>query len=179
MHAENVECSENDDMVAMNRQLAARAARASRSSDPPRSSMRSQSSPVAERQESPGNSYLPLPDRSPTPEPPLAHAPNDAPKDTPLVPPASPLGPDKVDLYHARKRKRQIAASPVRSPTPESPVRSHRRKRVVQPLDNIFDDDGPLTEDEEEVAQPGKRMRKDRGAQPKNPTRRSGRVSRK
>jgi hypothetical protein len=37
MHAENIEYSENDDMVAMNRQLAARAARASRSSDPPRS----------------------------------------------------------------------------------------------------------------------------------------------
>jgi hypothetical protein len=52
------------------------------------------------------------------PEPPLAHAPNDAPKDKSLVPPASPSGPDNVD---ARKRKRQIAASPERSPTPERP----------------------------------------------------------
>jgi hypothetical protein len=108
-----------------------------------------------------------------TPEPPLAHAPNNAPKDKPLVPLASPSGPNNVD---ARKRKRQIAASTERSPMPESSVRSHRRKCVVQPLDNIFDDDGPLTEDEEEVAQSAERMRNDHGAQPKNPTRRAGRV---
>ncbi|KAJ8579614.1 hypothetical protein M405DRAFT_870119 [Rhizopogon salebrosus TDB-379] len=40
---------------------------------------------------------------------------------------------------------------------------------VRPPLDNIFDDDGPLTEEEEEVAQPAEHAN-DRGAQPKNPT---------
>jgi len=63
MHAENTECSEDDNMVAMEQKLAAQA---SRSDDPPPSTCR-QSEPVAERQESPAESRLPLPDQSPTP----------------------------------------------------------------------------------------------------------------
>jgi hypothetical protein len=171
MHADHAECSDDDDMVAMERQLAARAARASRSEDPPPSTRR-QSEPVAERQELPAGPQLPLPDQSPTPESPPAHA--TASKDDQLIPPASP----STDILHARKRKRPAAASPEHPPTPENSVHSRKRNDVLQPLENIFDDDSPLTE-EEEVTQPAKRTRKGGRAQPKKPQRSSTRKSRK
>ena len=172
-HADHAECSDDDDMVAMERQLAARAARASRSEDPPPSTRR-QSESVAEHQELPARPQLPLPDQSPTPEPPPAHA--TASKDDQLIPPASP----STDILHARKRKRPVAASesPEHSPTPENSVDSRKRNDVLQPLENIFDDDSPLTE-EEEVTQPAKRARKGGRAQPKKPQRSSTRKSRK
>jgi hypothetical protein len=165
MHTENAECSEDDDMVAMERQLATRAARTSKSSVPP-PSMRRQSSPVYERRESPDNSRLPLPDQSPTPESPV-HAPPS--KNNRPVLPASPSE-TAADMVHSRKRKRQAAASSEYSPTPGSPVQSHNRKDVIQPLENIFNDDSPLT-DEEEVTQPAKRTRKGGRAQPQRAAR--------
>jgi len=62
MHAENTECSEDDNMVATEQKLAAEV---SRSDDLPPSTC-CKSEPVAECQESPAKSCLPLPDQSPT-----------------------------------------------------------------------------------------------------------------
>jgi len=145
--------------------------RTSRSEDPPPSTCH-QSEPVAEHQELPAGPQLPLPDQSPTPEPLPTHA--TASKDDQLIPPASP----SMDILHACKCKRPVAASPEHSPTPENSVDSCKRNDVLQPLENIFDDDSPLTE-EEEVTQPAKRARKGGRAQPKKPQRSSTRKSRK
>jgi hypothetical protein len=115
--------------------------------------------------QSPDNSRLPLPDQSPTPESPV-HAPPS--KNNRPVLPASPS--ETADMVHSRKRKRQAAASSEHTPTPGSPVQSHNRKDVIQPLENIFNDDSPLT-DEEEVTQPAKRTRKGGRAQPQRAAR--------
>ncbi|OJA18934.1 hypothetical protein AZE42_11913 [Rhizopogon vesiculosus] len=88
-----------------------------------------------------------------------------------LVPPASP----SADVVHSPKR--QVAASPERSPTPEASVHSRERNDVLQPLENIFDDDSPLRE-EEEATQLAKCTRNGGCAQPKKPQR-STRKSRK
>jgi hypothetical protein len=137
-------------MIAMERQLAARASRASRAADPtPTQSSVPQQEP---RQD-------PLPQR-PTPESPIALAPvnscNDAQRAVSPLPPSSP----------------QESVS-------NTPVISSERNIVSAPVDDLFNDDSPLTEEEEpEVIQPAKRGRKG-GKAVKAPTRTTKRKSRK
>ncbi|KAG1805726.1 uncharacterized protein BJ212DRAFT_1486281 [Suillus subaureus] len=134
-HSENIDCSDDDDMIAMERQLAARASRASRSTDP----APTQSSVP---QQKPRQDPLPPPPQRPTPDSPIALAPvnsrNDAQRAVSPLPPSSP----------------QESVS-------NTPVISRKRKIVSAPVDDLFNDDSPLTEEEEpEVIQPARRGRK-------------------
>ena len=191
MNVENTDCSEDDDMLVMERQLAARSVRASRSLDPT-SSTHQRSSPVSERQEWP--SVSPRPERSPSHQewdnnslppsrdnsPPSDRSPTpDEPPPPDRVPTAVP---DSAPGYlPARKRKRPAATPPQCSPARQSEpsVHVHNRKHVQAPQ-NLFDDDSPLTQPEDEGAvQPAKRVQKAKGTQPKDmTTRRSARTSR-
>ncbi|KAG1718725.1 uncharacterized protein EDB91DRAFT_1258319 [Suillus paluster] len=126
----------DDDMIAMERQLAARAA--SRSSD--KSS--APSSALDNQQESHGKS-VPPPDSLP-PYPPVARFP------TPDPP---------VDSRKAQE------VLPARPPTPNPPDNSHKRKQVSASA--LFDDNSPLTEEDEEITRPTKRKRKNAAVPPK------------
>ncbi|KAG2135979.1 hypothetical protein DEU56DRAFT_755365 [Suillus clintonianus] len=159
----NAECSEDDDMIAMERQLAARAARASRSSE----TVSAQSSALDRQQESRHKS-LPPPDRSPTPDPPIAQAlanPREDKQPSPL-PPSSPQqlvrSPTPDPPVDSRKAQEVL---PARPPTPNPPDNSHKRKQVSASA--LFDDNSPLTEEDEEITRPTKRKRKNAAVPPK------------
>ncbi|KAG1722074.1 uncharacterized protein EDB91DRAFT_1088248 [Suillus paluster] len=134
-HSTNTECSDEDDMIAMERQLATRAVRASRTSD----ATSAQSSAVNKQQELQCKSLPPTPDRPPTPtapDSPVAQAPANPHKDkqpSPL-PPSSPQEADDV--------------LPAHFPL----VNSHKREQASAPsIATIFNDDNPLTEEEPET----------------------------
>ncbi|KAG1738252.1 hypothetical protein EDB19DRAFT_2025453 [Suillus lakei] len=153
-HSLNTECSKDDDMIAMERQLTARAARASRSSD----TTSAQSSALDNQQELHRKS-LPPPNRSPSPDPPVAQAlanPREDKQPSPL-PPSSPQKLD--DEGHVLKSKEKVL--PARPPTPDPPpINSRKRKQASMPVAATFDDDSPLMEEDEEITQPTKRKRK-------------------
>jgi hypothetical protein len=118
-------------MVAMERQLAACAARASQSSDVP------PTQPSAlDRQSSPLPPSSPQALRSQTPEV--------------VVPARSPT----LEVV-------------VPTPTSPAPVTSHKHKDTTTHVDDLFNDDSPLTEEEQEVPQPVKRTRKGGATKPK------------
>ncbi|KAG1732695.1 uncharacterized protein EDB91DRAFT_1251737 [Suillus paluster] len=146
-HSPNIECSEDNDMIAMERQLAARAAHASRSSD--KSSAPSLA--LDNQQESHGKS-VPPPDSLP-PYPPLATS---SPQESACFPTPNPQElahfptPDPpVDSCKAQE------VLPARPPTPNPPDNSHKRKQVSASA--LFDDNSPLTEEDEEITRPTKR----------------------
>ncbi|KAG1722821.1 hypothetical protein EDB19DRAFT_1954498 [Suillus lakei] len=149
-HSPNTKCSEDDNMIAMERQLAARAAWASRSSD----TTSAQSSALDNQQELCRKS-LPPPNRSPSPDPPVAQAlanPREDKQPSPL-PPSSPQELD--DEGHVLKSKEKVL--PARPPTPDPPINSRKRKQASVPVAATFDDDSPLMEEDEEITQPTKR----------------------
>ncbi|KAG1733979.1 hypothetical protein EDB19DRAFT_1728958 [Suillus lakei] len=123
-HSMNAECSEDNDMIAMERQLAARAARTSRTSD----ATSTQSSAINKQRGLHPGSLPPAPQRSPTPESP--EQPSSLPPSSPqesAIPTRSPTPDPPVN---SRKQK----AVPTRLPTPDPPVDSRKRKQVpLQP----------------------------------------------
>ncbi|KAG2147369.1 hypothetical protein BD769DRAFT_1382414 [Suillus cothurnatus] len=147
----NAECSEDDDMIAIERQLAARA---SRSSD------------TVSAQLSHHKSLTPTPDSS------VAQVPANPHKDkqpSPL-PPSSPQESDNEGLARKWGQVRPAHSPtpdapvnshenvlPAHSPTPNPPVNPHKHKQASASIAAIFDDDTPLTEEDEEVIQPTKR----------------------
>lgn len=157
IHSVNAKCSEDDDMIAMEQQLAACAAHASRSSDTPSAP----SSALDNQQESCGKS-VPPPQRSPTPDLPTAQAlvntqeeqrPSPLPPSSPVSPAHSPTPEPPVDSHKEK-------VLPARSLTPDLPVNSRKRKQASTPIAAIFDDNSPLMEEDEEVIQPTKCKRK-------------------
>ncbi|KAG1734395.1 uncharacterized protein EDB91DRAFT_1084055 [Suillus paluster] len=130
-HSLNIECSKDNDIIAMERQLAAHA---SRSLDTPSAP----SSALDNQQESRGKS-IPPPDKSPTPDPPIATS---SPQELARFPTPDP----PVDLHKAQE------VLPARSSTPNPPDNSHKRKQASTSA--IFDDKSPLTEEDEEITQP-------------------------
>ncbi|KAG1744757.1 hypothetical protein EDB19DRAFT_1826902 [Suillus lakei] len=149
-HSPNTKCSEDDDMIAMERQLAAQA---SRSSD----TTSAQSSALDNQQESHRKS-LPPPNRLPSPDPPVAQAlanPREDKQPSPL-PPTSPQESD--DEGHVLKSKEKVL--PAHPPTPDPPINSHKCKQASAPVAATFNDDSPLMEEDEEITQPTKRKRK-------------------
>ncbi|KAG1764281.1 hypothetical protein EV702DRAFT_1205055 [Suillus placidus] len=154
IHSVNTECSEDDDMIAMEWQLATRA---SRSSDTPSAP----SSALDNQQESRGKS-TPPPQRSPTPDLPTAQALVNTQEDqqpSPL-PPLSPVSPACSPTPEPPVNSCKEKVLPAHSLTPDLPVNSCKRKQTSTPVAAIFDDDSPLMEEDEEVIQPTKRKRK-------------------
>ncbi|KAG1749520.1 hypothetical protein EDB19DRAFT_2036458 [Suillus lakei] len=152
-HSLNTKCSEDDDMIAMERQLAACATQASRSSD----TTSAQSSALDNQQELHQKS-LPPPNRLPSPDPPVAQAlanPREDKQPSPL-PPSSPQESD--DEGHVLKSKEKVL--PAHPPTPDPPINSRKCKQASVPVAATFDDDSPLTEEDEEITQPTKRKQK-------------------
>lgn len=164
-HSPTIECSEDDDIIAMDRQLAARAARASRSSDTP-----SAPSSAIHHQQEP---HVPPPQRSPTPDLPTAQALVDTREDQqPSSLPDLP-SPESDDEGPVRKPKQKVI--PAHSPTPDPPVNSHKRKQASAAV-AIIDDDSPLTEEEpEETNRSAKRGRKNTTKKPRAPSSRKSR----
>ena len=60
-------------------------------------------------------------------------------KDNQLILPASP----SANIVYSPKR--QVVVSPERSHTPETSVHSRKRNDVLQPLENIFDDNSSIS----------------------------------
>ncbi|KAG1750377.1 uncharacterized protein EDB91DRAFT_1078427 [Suillus paluster] len=166
-HLLNTECSEDDDMIAMERQLAARASRSSE--------MASAQSSALDRQQESRHKSLPPPDRLPTPDPPIAQALANPRKDKqPSLPPSSPQEsacfPTPDPSVDSRKAEEVL---PARSPTPNPPDNSRKHKQAS--LSAIFDDESPLTEEDEEITQPTKRKRKNAAVPPKTAPKRKAR----
>ncbi|KAG1772844.1 hypothetical protein EV702DRAFT_1201306 [Suillus placidus] len=154
IHSANTECSKDDDMIAMERQLAAHA---SRSSDTPSAP----SSALDNQQESRGKS-VPPPQRSPNPDLPTAQALVNTREDqqpSPL-PPSSPVSPARSPTPEPPVDSCKEKVLPACSLTPDLPVNSRKCKQASAPIAATFDDDSPLTEEDEEVIQPTKRKRK-------------------
>ncbi|KAG1816573.1 hypothetical protein EV424DRAFT_1348185 [Suillus variegatus] len=163
-HSANVECSEDDDMIAIERQLAARAARASGSSD----TTSTQSSALDKQQESHRKS--PTPNRSPLPDSPVAQGPANPPSLPPvnsheeMVLPARSPPPDPPVNSH------EETVLPTPSPPPDPPVNSGKHQQAPGSVAAILDDDSPLMEEDEEIIQPAKkRKRKSVAAPSKKP----------
>ncbi|KAG1738535.1 hypothetical protein EDB19DRAFT_1983178 [Suillus lakei] len=113
-----------------------------------------QSSALNNQQESHRKS-LPPPNRSPSPDPPVAQAlanPREDKQPSPL-PPLSPQESD--DEGHVLKSKEKVL--PAHPPTPDPPINSRKRKQASMPIAATFDDDSPLMEEDEEITQPTKR----------------------
>jgi hypothetical protein len=163
-HSPTIECSEDDDMIAMDRQLAARA---SRSSDTP-----SAPSSAIDNQQEPRGKSVP-PQRSPTPDLPTAQALVDTREDQQASSVPDLPSPESDDEGPVRKPKQKVI--PARSPTPNPPVNSHKRKQASAAV-AIIDDDSPLTEEEpEETNRSAKRGRKNTTKKPRAPSSRKSR----
>ncbi|KAG1721734.1 hypothetical protein EDD22DRAFT_962429 [Suillus occidentalis] len=166
-HSPTIECSEDDDMIAMDRQLAARAARASRSLDTP-----SAPSSAIDNQQEPRGKSVP-PQRSPTPDLPTAQALVDTREDQQASSVPDLPSPESDDEGPVRKPKQKVI--PARSPTPNPPVNSHKRKQASAAV-AIIDDNSPLTEEEpEETNRSAKRGRKNTTKKPRAPSSRKSR----
>jgi len=132
-------------------------------------------------------SLTPTPSRTPTPDSSVAQVPANPHKDkqpSPL-PPSSPQESDNEGLARKRGQVRPAHSPtpdapvnshenvlPAHSPTPDPPVNPHKCKQASASIAAIFDDDTPLTEEDEEVIQPTKRKQKGVTAPPKKPPKR-------
>jgi hypothetical protein len=159
-HSPTIECSEDDNMIAMDRQLAARA---SRSSDTP-----SAPSSAIDNQQEPCGKSVPPPQRSPTPDLPTAQALVGTREDQQASSVPDLPSPESDDKGPVCKPKQKVI--PVCSPTPNPPVNSHKRKQASAVV-AIIDDDSPLTEEEpEETNWSAKHGRKNTTKKPRAPS---------